>query len=305
MKIYFDMICMVGYLVLVIDILITLQKEEKERSEIWKVFLDQLARNIEPSLFEEGDGKTSQAEDTELKSKAPAEAETKETLHARAREANEEATELNEEVASEVQYKEAFRSNAIKVTEEVASLHESKESRTEATELNEKVASKRNREGDTPSAKPGSTGSPESEMEEPFFPYSTESEKEVQLTEETMTCKVERWAETRPAICVIEIMMGSRVKKRKNTENMNMNESGDHLASIKEARFPDGESDDEFEEKVCVNEIPTREESNAGNKASQEPPFPWKEELESLVLGGVPKDLRGEVRLKLPYLLLS
>ncbi|TYI33103.1 hypothetical protein ES332_A04G108900v1 [Gossypium tomentosum] len=90
-------------------------------------------------------------------------------------------------------------------------------------------------------------------------------------------------------------MMGSRVKKRKNMENMNMNESRDHLPSIKEARFPDGESDDEFEEKVRVNEIPTGEESNADNEASQEPPFPWKEELESLVLGGVPKDLRGEI----------
>ncbi|TYI87455.1 hypothetical protein E1A91_D04G136400v1 [Gossypium mustelinum] len=241
------------------------KKEEKERLNIWKVFFDQLARHIEPSLFEEDDGKTSQVGDTKLKRKAPADVETKETLHAG-------PAKVNEEVASEVQYKEAFQSNAIKVIEEVVSLHESKEtSRTKATELNEEVSLERNREGDTPSAKPDSVGSPESEIEEPFSAYSTET------------------------ICVIENMMGSRVKKRKNMENMNMNESRDHLPSIKETNFPNGESDDEFEEKVCVNEIPTGEESNAGNEASQEPPFPWKKELESLVLGGVPKDLRGEI----------
>ncbi|KAG8500895.1 hypothetical protein CXB51_002896 [Gossypium anomalum] len=272
------------------------KKEEKERSEIWKVFFNQLAKHIEPRFLEKDDGKTSQVGDTELKSKASAEVKTKETLHAGLAKANEEATKLKEKVASEVQYKEAFQSNAIKVIEEVASLYESTEtSQTEATKLNEEVSLERNREGDTPSAKPNFVGPPKSKTEEPFSAYSTESEKEVQFAEETRTCKVERWVKTRPAICVIENMMGSRVKKRKNMENMNMNESRDHLPSIKEARFPDGESDDEFEENVCVNEIPTGEENNAGNEASQEPPFPWKEELESLVLGGVPKDLRGEI----------
>ncbi|XP_039066063.1 EVI5-like protein [Hibiscus syriacus] len=88
-------------------------------------------------------------------------------------------------------------------------------------------------------------------------------------------------------------MMESRVKKGK--EMKYMSESGDHLPSIKDERFPDRESDDEFEEKVCVKEILTTEESSSGNDPSQEPPFPWKEELESLVLGGVPKDLRGQM----------
>ncbi|KAE8717288.1 Run and tbc1 domain containing 3 [Hibiscus syriacus] len=86
-------------------------------------------------------------------------------------------------------------------------------------------------------------------------------------------------------------MMNSRVKKGNNMKNKNVNGSGDHLPSIKESRSPEGES----EEKASVDEILDGEESNAGNKDSRESFFPWKEELESLVHGGVPKDLRGEV----------
>ncbi|OMP03628.1 hypothetical protein COLO4_10298 [Corchorus olitorius] len=65
--------------------------------------------------------------------------------------------------------------------------------------------------------------------------------------------------------------------------------------ALQESTSPEGESEDEFEEKVCVNEMSAREESDAGNRASQESFSAWKEELESLVHGGVPKDLRGEV----------
>ncbi|KAK8561848.1 hypothetical protein V6N13_149003 [Hibiscus sabdariffa] len=168
-------------------------------------------------------------------------------------------------------------------------------SSAKVTELNEEVASEGSNEGDAPTAKPGSAGLPEIYTEEPFSAYSTESEREreVQLAEETTTCQVKRWAKTRPAICAIENMMESRVKKGKKMKYMN--ESGDLPPSIKDETSPDQESDDEFEEKVCVNEIRTTEESSTGNDASQETPFPWKEELESLVLGGVPKDLRGQI----------
>ncbi|XWS66959.1 hypothetical protein CRYUN_Cryun05aG0244900 [Craigia yunnanensis] len=310
-----------------------IEEEEEERSEKWKIFLEHHAKPTKPCLSEEEDRKTLQAEATELKNKALTEEENKETLFVEAHEANEEAsieakeetssekqhkvtlqieaTQLNEEAASEEECKETFQDETIKVKEEVASVDESKEtSQAEATELKEEVASERSKEGDAPSAKldsasstesetekPDSTGSPESETEKPNSAHSTESarEKEVQLAEETKKCKVERWAKTKPALCAIENMMNSRVKMGKNMKNMNMNESGDHFPSIKEVRSPEGESEDEFEEKMCVNEISAREESNADNEASHESFFPWKEELESLVHGGVPKDLRGEV----------
>ncbi|XWS59744.1 hypothetical protein CRYUN_Cryun08bG0147800 [Craigia yunnanensis] len=218
------------------------KEEEEERSEKWKIFLEQHAKPTEPCLFEEEDRKTLQPEATELKNKALPEEENKETLHVEAKEENEEAAiEAKEETAFE-------KENKMKET-----------SQTEATELKEEVASKRSEEGDAPGAKldsasstenetekPDSAGSPESETEKPDSAHSTESEreKEVQLAEETKTCMVERWANARPALCAIENMMNSRVKKGKNTrvkkgknmKNMNMNENGDHLPSIKEAR---------------------------------------------------------------------
>ncbi|XVF07994.1 hypothetical protein REPUB_Repub06bG0187000 [Reevesia pubescens] len=241
---------------------------------------------------------------TEAKEETASEKKNKVTLQT-------ETTQLNEEAASEEECKERFQGEAIKVKEEVASVDKRKEtSQTEATELKEEVASERRKEGDAPSAKPDSTGStgsetekPDSagstgsETEKPDSAHSTESEreKEVQLAGETKTRKVKGWAKTRPALFAIENMMNSRVKKGKNMINMNVNESGDHLPLMKEARSPEGESEDELEEKVCVNEITASEESNAGNGASQESFFPCKEELKSLVHGGVPKDLRGEV----------
>lgn len=297
--------------------------------------MEQPAKPTEPCFSEVEDRKTLQAEATELKEK-PLPEENKESLHVEASEGNEEAaieakeettsekehkvifqseaTQLNVEAASEEGCRKTCQGEAIKVKEEVDSVDESKEtSQTEATELEEGVASKRIKEGDAPSTKLDSAGSTEkpdsaslqeSKTEKPDSAHSTESEreKEVQLAEETKTRKVERWAKTRPVLCAIENMMNSRAKKGKNMKNMNMNESGDHLPSIKEARSPEPESEDEFEEKVCVNVRSSREENDAGNEASQESFFPWKEELESLVHGGVPKDLRGEVRLKLFYL---
>ncbi|XP_022765811.1 LOW QUALITY PROTEIN: ecotropic viral integration site 5 protein homolog [Durio zibethinus] len=275
------------------------KEEEEERSEKWKMFLEHHAKPTELCLSEEEDTKTLQAEATELKNKVCPEEENKETLLVDAHETKEETasekqhkvalqtetTQLNKDAASEEECKETFQGETIKVKEEVAS------------ELKEEAASERSKEGDAPSAKLDYAGSIESETEKPDSAHSTESarEKEVQLAEETKTRKVERWAKTRPTLYGIENMMNSRVKKGKNLKNTNMNESGNHLPSIKEVRSPEGESEDEFEEKVCVNEISAREESNGGSGAYHESFFPWKEELESLVHGGVPKDLRGEV----------
>ncbi|XVE61779.1 hypothetical protein DITRI_Ditri06bG0066800 [Diplodiscus trichospermus] len=266
------------------------QEEEEERSEKWKIFLEQHAKPTEPFLSEKEDRKTLQGEATELKNK---------TLHAEATEANEEAAiQLNEAAACDEGRKETIQTNAIKVKEKVAYIDESKEmSQTEAIELRQHVASERCKEGDDLNVKLDSACSTESEREKPDTAHSTESERKnaVQLAEETKRQKVERWVNTRPTLRSIENMMNLRVKKGMNMKNINMNENGDHLPSIKEASSPEGESEDEFEEKVCVNEVSSREESNAANVASQESIFPWKEELESLVLGGVPKDLRGEI----------
>ncbi|OMO72658.1 hypothetical protein CCACVL1_17675, partial [Corchorus capsularis] len=278
------------------------KEEEEERSVSWKIFLEQHAQPTEPCFSKEEDSKASQAEATELKEKAltgvenkeetDSEKENKVTLQA-------EGDQFNEKAASEEEGKEAFQGEATQLNERVASQDE-EALHTEATELIEEVALERSEGGGTSSTKLDSAGLPQSETEKPDTAHSTESserEKEVQLAEETKKLRVERWAKTRPSLCFIENMMNSRVKNVKNMKNMsmNMNESGNHLPSIKESTSPEGESEDEFEEKVCVNEMSAREESDAGNRASQESFSAWKEELESLVHGGVPKDLRGEV----------
>lgn len=85
---------------------------------------------------------------------------------------------------------------------------------------------------------------------------------------------VQNWAEVRSSLSPIEDMMCRRVKNRKNEK---------HLESIQE-------------------EEPTSEESKEGLTENEESDsFPWKE-LESLVRGGVPRHLRGEVRLATRYM---
>ncbi|XP_039055757.1 uncharacterized protein LOC120198510 [Hibiscus syriacus] len=76
------------------------------------------------------------------------------------------------------------------------------------------------------------------------------------LEHHAKTSKAKGWAKSRPVLSCIESMMNSRVKKGNHMKNKNVNESED-------------------------------------NEDSQESFFPWKEELESLVHGGVPKDLQG------------
>ncbi|MBA0677425.1 hypothetical protein Goari_018835, partial [Gossypium aridum] len=278
-------------------------QEEEERIEKWKIFLK---RNSE-----EEDGETLQRDAPEVKNKARLQEENKETLPAEAHEVNEdasmeaseetaakkqyevtlqtEATQLNKDAASE-ECKETLQGEVTEVKEEVDSSEKSKDtSETEATELKE--------EADTAGLSESETGTPNSHSMEKA------REKEMKLTEETKTRKVNRWAKTRPALRAIENLMSLRVK-RKNMKNRNMNRSECHLPSVKEARSSERGSEVEFEEKVCVNEISATEGSNADNEAYDESFFPWKEELQSLVHGGVPKDLRGEVRLKLLCLLL-
>ena len=51
------------------------------------------------------------------------------------------------------------------------------------------------------------------------------------------------------------------------------------------------------DETMNMEESNMKEGLDIGSTMTSEDPFPWEEELESLVHGGVPKSLRGEVRL--------
>jgi hypothetical protein len=141
-----------------------------------------------------------------------------------------------------------------------------------------------------------------SQIQERETLLSKESDKEGQLLKETKANKVQSWSWTRPSLHVIENMMSSRVKNIKDMKYRHNTINGDHLPSIKKTGSSGGSSVDEIDKELCIKETSddnvdkSTEETNVDSKESPESFFPWKE-LEFLVRGGVPKDLRGEVNL--------
>ncbi|XP_073157253.1 uncharacterized protein [Henckelia pumila] len=123
---------------------------------------------------------------------------------------------------------------------------------------------------------------------------------EAPTTQHPKSCDVQTWAKINPSLSSIEQMTSIRIKKRKNIKDKTVR-SHDKLQSIAEPRSSREDSedneDDVFYDNEIVDDSPNASEVNtfAGDKMSSEPFFPWKEELEFLVRGGVPKDLRGEV----------
>ncbi|XP_038904801.1 ecotropic viral integration site 5 protein homolog isoform X3 [Benincasa hispida] len=134
---------------------------------------------------------------------------------------------------------------------------------------------------------------------------------------ETQKRVVQTWCQTRPSLNAIEIMMSSRVKKKIMKDEKTIN-GGDHLPPLEEAESLEGtsvaNSEDEeacfsgslnrspsatgAESRVdeCISNSmkPSRRDGIVGDGVSQAHLFTWKEELECLVRGGLPKDLRGE-----------
>lgn len=109
-------------------------------------------------------------------------------------------------------------------------------------------------------------------------------------------CQAYTWAEIRASLSLIDHLMSFRVKETPKTKVELSTGGHNHLATIKETE----ESEAENGEECSVNEelgddINTSAEVGiAGSGVSPELSFPWKE-LEFLVRGGVPRDLRGEV----------
>ncbi|KAK8552800.1 hypothetical protein V6N12_041374 [Hibiscus sabdariffa] len=137
---------------------------------------------------------------------------------------------------------------------------------------------------------------------------ATEKEK-VQSEPEKRVHRIQIWTETRPSLQAIEDLMSIRVKK-KDSLNKDERETGrgKPLAPTEDARFPKGaseeDSEDEFydaERSDPVQDSPTSDSRStttnvaAVDAAPIESLFPWKEELEVLVRGGVPMALRGEL----------
>jgi hypothetical protein len=116
--------------------------------------------------------------------------------------------------------------------------------------------------------------------------------------------KIQIWSEIRPSLGHIGEMMSLRIKKKKQS-TAGEEDATDGLQPINaEDGKPSEDSDDEFYdvEKVDPGQEGTAADSSNADSginkaASQEGYFPWKEELECLVRGGLPMALRGEVRI--------
>ncbi|KAK4731031.1 hypothetical protein R3W88_024019 [Solanum pinnatisectum] len=110
------------------------------------------------------------------------------------------------------------------------------------------------------------------------------------------SCHAYTWSEIRASLSLIDHLMSFRVKKTPKTKVKLSTDVHNHLATIKEPK----ESEEENGEERSVNEElgdgtnTSSEVGSADSGVSPELSFPWKE-LEFLVRGGVPRDLRGEV----------
>lgn len=113
------------------------------------------------------------------------------------------------------------------------------------------------------------------------------------------SCHVHKWAHIRPSLSHIEYMMSFRIKKRKNMKDEHILVD-DLIPSIGQGSHLVEDFKQENEKELSghivhdgMNTFKAENISSPG--VSSEPSFPWNEELEFLVHGGVPRDLRGEV----------
>ncbi|KAF0903947.1 hypothetical protein E2562_030083 [Oryza meyeriana var. granulata] len=124
------------------------------------------------------------------------------------------------------------------------------------------------------------------------------------LLDELKPIRVESEKRVRASISIIEKMMSSRVVKKSNTANGMCGKGETQLASIEEEERTADKScrGDPAEESSDPDKVEPAQDRESGDSTSAaleggngEPYFPWREELESLVRGGVPMALRGEM----------
>lgn len=279
------------------------QEEEDERSDKWRSFLEQVPKSFQASSSED---------------------KHKETLKAQTNEVREEGNTFrvsNGDDSSIRKFSEGAEveeTNAVRISKgEDSSGRKSAEGNVliEGTILNRVneggESSDRTSSGDTEIREDtglgrASEGDDSSSRKSVSDSSSVNnSGKELHHSEERKTRKVQCWAEIRPSLTAIEKILSSRVKKGKNMKGEKINGNIDHhLPSIEEAEPVEGVHEEDIQEEVCTNE--TLDGGTNGSRVEnalmdQELPelfTPWKE-LETLVHGGVPKDLRGEVKLML------
>eukprot|EP00258_Populus_trichocarpa_P043734 XP_024459753.1 TBC1 domain family member 8B isoform X6 [Populus trichocarpa] len=267
------------------------KEEEEERSYKWNNFIEQQAKSNHSSSSEEECREKLQAEADKLR---------EETVFERGREEDDSSDKNSDSDGSTKSYpgKEVKLSEQPEKEVHLSEEPEKEVKRSEQPEKEDHLSEEPKKEVQL-SEEPQKEVQA-SQIQERETLLSKESDKEGQLLKETKANKVQSWSWTRPSLHVIENMMSSRVKNIKDMKYRHNTINGDHLPSIKKTGSSGGSSVAEIDKELCIKETSddnvdkSTEETNVDSKESPESFFPWKE-LEFLVRGGVPKDLRGEV----------
>ncbi|KAJ6727159.1 ECOTROPIC VIRAL INTEGRATION SITE 5 PROTEIN-like protein [Salix purpurea] len=133
--------------------------------------------------------------------------------------------------------------------------------------------------------------------------------EEKQSATNKKTHGIQIWTEIRPSLHVIEDMMslrimrkGNQTKDQQDTKKERMEPSFEDAKSAKGASEEDSEDEFYDVERSDPNQDASSSDSASApatgapaDALSPESSFPWKEELEVLVRGGVPMALRGEL----------
>ncbi|KAF9674820.1 hypothetical protein SADUNF_Sadunf10G0166700 [Salix dunnii] len=181
---------------------------------------------------------------------------------------------------------------------EISSEKDSKELRAEGKEQETRNGSQKFAIGvDMGGEKPGS---------DVLLENVTEKEEKQSATSKK-THRIQIWTEIRPSLHAIEDMMSPRIKKKGNqSKDLQETKRERVVPPFEDAKSPKGapeeDSEDEFydmERSDLIQDAPTSDSApatgNAPDALPLESSFPWKEELEVLVRGGVPMALRGEL----------
>ncbi|KAF9676749.1 hypothetical protein SADUNF_Sadunf08G0035300 [Salix dunnii] len=132
--------------------------------------------------------------------------------------------------------------------------------------------------------------------------------EEKQSATSTKTHRIQIWTEIRPSLHVIEDMMSLRIMRKGNQSKDQQDTKKERMVpSFEDAKSAKGASEEDSEDEFYDVERsdPNQDASSsdsasapatgAADALSPESSFPWKEELEVLVRGGVPMALRGEL----------
>ncbi|CAK7325573.1 unnamed protein product [Dovyalis caffra] len=182
----------------------------------------------------------------------------------------------------------------------ISSEKDNKELHAEATEQETRDGLQKGIEGDDKSGEKPISGV--------LLEDVTEKEEKQSSTNKKIH-RIQIWTEIRPSLHAIEDMMSLRVKKKDNQLKDQQETKRDRMVpTFVDAKSPKGaseeDSEDEFydvERSDLSQDAPPSDSAStpatgtAADALPLESSFPWKEELDVLVRGGVPMALRGEL----------